>query len=63
MPKHRTIKPFTLHWERLANDLARNFVDIHPCADCGYPVVRGYVCGNCNSANPERGTKGVVNGE
>ena len=42
-------------WERQANRLARDFCPgIHACADCGGPVVRGYCCTRCGSADPER---------
>jgi hypothetical protein len=29
---------------------------IYPCADCGWPNVRGYSCHYCGSAYPEHGT-------
>ena len=41
-------------YERLANQVARNFApEIHPCAKCGHPVVDGYCCGFCGDINPD----------
>jgi hypothetical protein len=39
---------------KIAAELALQYVNpIIPCADCGYPVVKGYVCQFCGSENPE----------
>lgn len=27
---------------------------IHDCADCGYPVIKGYCCTTCGSVHPTR---------
>lgn len=46
--KVKKIKPYTNKWERLAGEVARQFVgDIYPCGTCGYPVVKGYICIHC----------------
>lgn len=50
--KPRKIKPYTRRWEALANEEARAAVRIHPCRDCGGPVLYGYCCVRCGSANP-----------
>jgi len=42
----------THEWERLANNLARSWVPINACRNCGRPVVEGYCCGFCKSENP-----------
>lgn len=52
--KPRRMQPHTVAWERMANELARSFAPaIHPCADCGGPVIKGYCCTRCGSDNPE----------
>lgn len=48
----KKIKPYTRYWEKLANEEARLAVEMHPCATCGYPVIRGYQCMRCESPNP-----------
>ncbi len=50
--KPRKMKPYTAAWERLANEKARSWVQIHACRDCGGPVVKGYCCNRCGSSNP-----------
>ena len=50
--KLKKIEPNTLAWEKMANDLARSWVEIHPCKDCGRPVINGYCCSFCESVNP-----------
>jgi len=50
--KIKKIEPYTIKWEKLANALARSWVIIKPCRECGYPVISGYCCGTCNSVNP-----------
>ena len=53
--KPRKIIPHSDQWERLANQVARDFCpSIYPCADCGGPVVSGYCCTRCGSDYPER---------
>ena len=48
------IRPYTVYWERLANLVARDFApELHPCKDCGGPVVTGYCCTRCGSDEPE----------
>jgi hypothetical protein len=52
--RKRRMEPYTARWERLASEVARGWAPpIYPCAHCGYPVVKGYCCGGCNSGNPE----------
>lgn len=46
----------TKEWEKRADNLARSFVEIRTCADCGGPYVRGYVCTCCGSKYPDEGT-------
>lgn len=51
--KIRKIEPYTLKWEKLANNLARSWChNIKPCRECGYPVVDGYCCDTCGSSMP-----------
>ena len=50
--KLKKIESNTALWERLANDLARSWVQIASCRDCGRPVVKGYCCSFCDSENP-----------
>ena len=50
--KLKIMKSNSREWEKLANNLARTWVEIKPCRDCGRPVVSGYCCGFCGSDNP-----------
>lgn len=50
--KVRKIKPYTRKWENLANNLARTYIKIRPCRECGYPILDGYCCQTCGSNNP-----------
>lgn len=51
--KIRKIKPYTLKWEKMANELARSWCPtVYPCKECGHPVVNGYCCGYCGSTDP-----------
>jgi hypothetical protein len=50
--KPKKIEPNTKVWEKMANELARTYLDIRPCRDCGRPVINGYCCTYCNSNNP-----------
>ena len=54
-PKKRKLRKMesnTPQWEKMANSLARSWVEIHPCRDCGRPVIKGYCCSYCGSVNP-----------
>jgi hypothetical protein len=51
-PKARKIQPYTKDWQNMANNLARSWVTIKPCRDCGYPVIDGYCCQTCGSVEP-----------
>lgn len=33
-------------------DLALSIVEIHPCAECGWPVLRPYCCTYCGTGRP-----------
>lgn len=57
MRKPRFMHSDTRAWERAANELARCYVEVIACADCGGPVVRTYCCRRCDSDNPEHGTR------
>lgn len=48
----RRIRPYTVRWEREANNLARDTVQIFVCVHCGHPVIKGYCCGVCGSNDP-----------
>ena len=48
----KKIKPYSTEWEREANNLARTFMSIYPCHECGHPVIDGYCCATCGSRNP-----------
>jgi hypothetical protein len=50
--KPRKVKPYTRRWEAQANAIARSWVNIKPCRDCGRPNVSGYCCNFCGSVNP-----------
>jgi hypothetical protein len=39
-------KPGQPKYERLANQLARDFNGVHPCVTCGYPALDGRLCSN-----------------
>jgi hypothetical protein len=54
----KKIEPYTPEWERLANQVARDFAPtIYPCADCGRPVANGYCCTHCGSNDPRTSSK------
>lgn len=40
-------------FERKANLMARQYVDIRECMKCGNPTIRGYCCTYCHDTNPE----------
>lgn len=48
----RRIKPNTRSWEREANNLARDYVQIFVCVHCGHPVIKDYCCTVCGSVDP-----------
>lgn len=51
--KARKMLPYTLKWEKLANQEARNFApEIYPCKHCGYPTLHGYCCNGCGAGDP-----------
>ncbi len=50
--KIKKIESDTIKWRKLANELARSWVQIKPCCDCGYPVIDGYCCSFCGSNLP-----------
>jgi hypothetical protein len=49
MSKIAPVVPYTKAWEKSANELARSYVRINACVDCGRPVVSGYCCSVCGS--------------
>ena len=52
-PKVKKMTPYTRKWIALAGRVARDYVSIYPCAECGGPVVQPYCCQRCGSSNPE----------
>jgi hypothetical protein len=53
MSKIKKIKPYTKHWESMANQIARDFApEIYPCKHCGNPTLTGYCCTRCGSSTP-----------
>ena len=48
----KLMNPYSLEWELAANRLARSWVNIVACRDCGSPVVSGYCCNTCESTLP-----------
>lgn len=53
--KIKKIKPYTTYYNRMASVVARTYCPaIIPCADCGYPTIKGYCCTICGSTNPQR---------
>lgn len=54
-PAPKKIKPPTPAQYRNAKiqEALRFAPPIYPCADCGWPVVKGYCCNTCGSADPE----------
>jgi DNA-directed RNA polymerase subunit RPC12/RpoP len=45
--------PYSIEWEKAANNAARSFCpDIYPCMKCGGPVISGFVCTRCGDSNP-----------
>ena len=56
--KHATTRhrftPYSRRWEQAANELARSYCpDIYACQHCSSPVITGYCCTYCGSAEPE----------
>ena len=39
-------------YEREANQVARDYVDIKPCRDCGHPHITIMCCTFCGSVDP-----------
>jgi hypothetical protein len=53
-PEVPNIEPYSEEWNKLAGIIARNHVnEMYPCAECRNPVIRGFMCQNCGSYNPE----------
>lgn len=51
--KPKPIDPESPRWEKLANQMARDFApQIIACKHCRYPVVEGYCCRYCGSSDP-----------
>ena len=51
--KFKIMKSGTRYWQKIANELARDFApDIYPCRKCNYPVISGYCCRNCKCGDP-----------
>ena len=50
--KVRKIQPYTRAWNLMAAQEALDYVTIHPCQDCGGPVIQRYCCNRCGSVNP-----------
>ncbi len=48
----KKIDPDSAEWQRLANKLAREHCPIHPCRECGHPVIKNFCCGTCGSRLP-----------
>jgi len=47
------IDPDSKEYRRLKYEIALKFCNpIHPCRDCGRPVVRPYCCTFCGSVDP-----------
>ena len=46
------MKEGSKEYDTAAANLALSLVTIKACLHCGYPVVDGYCCTNCNSDNP-----------
>lgn len=45
MKKPRKIRVEGPKYERLANELARDFApEVHACKDCNHPVIEGFCC-------------------
>lgn len=47
------LKVGSKEYERRANRLARDYVDIRQCKKCGEPCVEGYCCRSCGDGNPQ----------
>lgn len=44
--------PTADQWEKAANRLARDYVIINSCNECGWPHIKGYCCTFCDSVDP-----------
>ncbi len=52
----KKLDPNTMHWQKLANRLARDYCPaIYACQVCGHPVVTGCCCTRCGSVDPKSG--------
>lgn len=48
------LDPASEEWDRIAGDVAMSYCPtIYPCRHCFYPVITGYCCTSCGSAEPE----------
>lgn len=56
-PTHKSsgkLDPESEEWDRIAGDVAMSYCPvIYPCRHCFYPVISGYCCTSCGSAEPE----------
>jgi hypothetical protein len=50
--KRPWIDPDSYQYQRKADSLARDHVDIHQCQKCWNPVINGYCCHTCGSQHP-----------
>lgn len=51
--KKKWPQPYSAKWEKLADQQARGYCPtIYPCQKCGFPVIKGYVCGSCGDSDP-----------
>ena len=48
----RKMKPYTPAWERLANQIAREHVEVRACKTCGHPCHHSYQCTFCGETDP-----------
>ena len=52
MPGKKKIEYGSRAWNRAVLEIADQYLIIHQCKKCSYPVNKGYCCGYCGDSNP-----------
>lgn len=50
--EQEVITPHSKNWEKEANILARENINLHPCRNCKHPVITGCCCETCGNDKP-----------
>lgn len=51
----RKMEEYSKAYVKEACQLALSKIELIPCACCGHPVQRGYLCGHCDTDHPDTG--------